>query len=206
MRFSEAFTIDPKLTLDGIMTLTAGAIAFIAVWLQIRSSRKQVEHQLDAERQARILESERQTRAVARALLFEIVNFYRYYRGHVRPLLDPLDIETCLPPTLSAPSSDFFGVYQGSANQLGSFEPLLIEKVVRSYGLSAWLLSSIREYTLSLSRELERQHSVSQSSTPRKLLKQIKALMYETDGAAVAAMQELCKIASVPFDSFKSMG
>jgi hypothetical protein len=37
VRLSEAFTFDPKLTLDGIMTLAAGVIAFVAVVLQIRS-------------------------------------------------------------------------------------------------------------------------------------------------------------------------
>src|SRR5260370_41926570 len=155
MSLSEAFTFDPKLTLDGIMTLAAGVIAFVAVILQIRSSRKQIELQLDAERKARTLESERQKQAVARSLLFEIVNFYRYYRGHVRPLLDRVDVEACLPPLLSAPRSDFFAVYHGSASHLGTFDHILVEKVVQSCGLSAWLLSSIRAYTSSLDRWLE---------------------------------------------------
>jgi len=206
MRLSEAFTFDPKLTLDGIMTLAAGAIAFIAVWFQVRSSRKEVESQLEAEKEARATESERQKQAVARALLFETVNFYRYYFTHLRPLLDQVDPENCQPPSFGAPNSDFFAVYQGSASHLGTFERILVEKVVRSCGLSAWLLSSIREYTLSLAQELERQNFVPPGSAPRIHLKQIKTLMYETDIAAKEAMQELSKIAGVSFDSLKLTG
>src|SRR5260370_16815941 len=118
MSLSEAFTFDPKLTLDGIMTLAAGVIAFVAVILQIRSSRKQIELQLEAEKKARTLESERQKQAVARALLFEIVNFYRYSRGHVRPLLDRVDVDECAPPLLSPPNPLFFALYPPHASHL----------------------------------------------------------------------------------------
>jgi hypothetical protein len=206
MSLREAFSFDPRLTLDGIMTLSAGVIAFVAVVLQIRSTRKQIELQLEAEKKARALEFERQKQVVARALLFEIVNFYRYYCGHLRPLSDQVDVDECAPPLLSAPNSDFFGVYRGSASHLGAFEPKIVEKVVKSCGLSAWLLSSIRDYTRSMDQELERQPNIMPGSAPRKLLKQIKNLMYETDAVAVDAMQELCKVADVPFDSLKFTG
>lgn len=203
MNLSQAFTFEPKLTLDGIMTLSAGVIAFVAVVLQIRSARKDVNLQLDAERKTRTLESERQMQAVARALQFEIVNFYKYYRAHLLPLLDNVDIESCQPPSFSAPDSDFFAIYKGSVSHIGSFEEVLVGKVVRSYGLSASLLSSIREYTFSLQRELDRQHYVAPASAPRKLLKQIRNLMYETDAAAVEAMQALCKVTALPFDNLE---
>lgn len=188
------------------MTLAAGVIAFVAVVIQVRSSRKEVECQLEAERGERAQEFERQKQAVARALLFEIVNFYRYYFAHLRPLLDPVDTEDCPLPSFGAPDSAFFAVYQGSANHLGAFERVLVEKVVRAYGLSAWLLSSIREYTWSVDRELERQKYVPRGSAPRILLKQIKTLMYEADALAVDAMKGLCIVADVLFDSLKFTG
>lgn len=169
----------------------------------MRSSHKEVERQLNADRDARALEAERQKQAIATALLFEIVNFYKYYFTHLRPLLDQVDVETCQPPSFSAPSTDFFSVYQGSANSLGTFDHMLVEKVVRSYGLMAWLFSSIREYTRSLDQELNRQHSVAPGSAPRKILTQIKSLMYESDAAAVGCMRDLCTVAGVQFDSLR---
>src|ERR1700736_5168233 len=149
MCVSAAFPFEPKLTLDGLMTLVAGIIAFIAILLQIRSSRREMERRLNAEKEARAVEEKRQKEAVAKALLFEIANFYGFYRVHVRPSLDRVDVENCMPPTLSAPGSDFFAVYHGSAGRLGAFEHMLVEKLVQFYGLAELLLTSIREYTWS---------------------------------------------------------
>jgi hypothetical protein len=196
-------TLEPRLPLDGIMTLLAGVIAFIAVLLQIRSSREAVERQLREERVARVQEEERQRQAVAKALLFEIANFYGYYRVRVRPSLDRKDPETCLLPPLSAPGSGFFAVYQGNSGRLGAFEHVLVEKVVKFYGVAELLLTSIREYTWSLARELERQGSVPAGSAPRILLKQIQDVMYTADSAGMEAMQKLCGVVGTTVESLK---
>src|SRR5712691_4873704 len=95
MYISECFHFEPKLTLDGLMTLVAGIIAFIAVVLQIRSSRREMVRQLNVEKEARALEEKRQNEAIAKALLFEIANFYGFYRVHVRPFLVRVDVENC---------------------------------------------------------------------------------------------------------------
>jgi hypothetical protein len=197
-----SFTFEPKLTLDGLMTLVAGIIAFAAILLQIRSSRKEVQRQLNAEKESRALEEKRQKEAVARALLFEIVNFYAFYRVYVRPFLDRVDVENCMPPTLSAPGSDFFAVYHSNAGRLGAFQQMLVEKVVQFYGLAELLLTNIRAYTWSLARE-ELQKSVQPGSAPRKLLHQVQQVMYPADRAAIEALQQLCEVAGVSFDSLK---
>lgn len=183
-------TFEPKLTLDGLMTLVAGVVAFIAILLQISSSRRQVERQLLAQKEARALEEKRLRESVARALLCEIANFYGYYRTQVRPALDRVDVENCMPPTLSAPGVGFFAVYCGNADTLGTFDHLLVEKVVQFYGLAELLLTSIRDYTWNLDREFERVRSVQPSSAPRRLLKQIQNIMYQVDSAAVEALQK----------------
>ena len=203
MSMCTAFTFDSKLTLDGLMTLLAGIIAFVAIVFQIRSSRREVERQLHAEKDARALEEKRQKEAVARALLCEISSFYAYYRTRVRPVLDRVDVDNCMPPTLSAPGAGFFAVYQGNAGTLGAFEHALVEKVVRFYGLAELLLTSIREYMWNLDRELERVKSMQPGSAPRKLLKQIQEVMYPADTAAIEALQKLCEIAGISFDSLK---
>jgi hypothetical protein len=203
MSFFPGFTFEPRLTLDGLMTLAAGVIAFIAVILQVRSSRRDLERQLREDKEAHARAEEVRKQAVARSLLFEVVSFYTYYYRYLSPILDGLDTESCLPPSVSAPSSDFFAVYRGNTDYLGGFDHALVEKIVRFYGRAEWLFTSIREYTWSLDRELERQKNVAAGSAPRKLLQQIQKLMYETDTAAVEAMKKLCEVAGVSFDSLR---
>jgi hypothetical protein len=197
------FTFDPRLTLDGLMTLLAGGIAFIAVLLQIRSSRQAVERQIYEEKGTRAREEEGRRQAVAKALLFEIANFYGYYRVYVRPHLDQKDPEACVPPSLIAPGSDFFAVYRGNAGHLGAFEQVLVEKVVKFYGLAELLLTNIREYTWSLAREFELRGSAQPGSAPRRLLKQIQNVMYATDSAGIEAMQKLCEATGTTIESLK---
>ena len=81
------------LTPDGAMTLVAAAIAFIAVIWQIRSSSKQVQEQIRAQRDAERKERERQRKAVATAILFEIDGFYAGYLRQPRDFLAGKDIE-----------------------------------------------------------------------------------------------------------------
>jgi hypothetical protein len=194
---------EPKLTLDGLMTLSAGVIAFVAVMIQIQSSRRDTERLLAEEKKARAAEEKRQLEAVARALSFEIANFYNYYRTRVRPLLDRVNTETCVPPSLSALGSNAFSVYQGNTGRLGAFQNGVVESVVQFYGLAELLLTSICDYTSSLARELERQGSVPARSAPRQFLGQIQEVMYPTDAAAIQALEKLCQVAGMSLEALK---
>jgi sensor domain CHASE-containing protein len=79
---------EAKLTLDGLMTLVAGVIAFIAVIIQIHSSSKQLQDQMDAQRDAEQDELERKKRAVATAIDFEIDSIYRTFVRSVKALFE----------------------------------------------------------------------------------------------------------------------
>jgi hypothetical protein len=153
----------------------------------------------------RSYDERKQRRAVAKALMFEIVAFYRYYYRDLRPILKDIDPESCLPPTISGPSAEFFAVYRANANTLGSFDDAVVEHVVRFYGLAEWLLSIIPEYGMALAHELQEVHSVAPNSAPRRLLKQIQKTMFEADTAAVEAGRKLAAVSSVKSDPFAKL-
>jgi hypothetical protein len=150
-------------------------------------------------------ERKKQRRTVAKAMMFEIVGFYRYYYRNLRPILQDIDPESCLPPTISAPTAEFFAVYRANAATLGSFDDTVVEDVVRFYGLAQWLLSTIREYGEALAYELQRENSVAPKSAPRRLLKQIQTTMWDTDRAAVDAGRKLSGIGGVISDPFAKL-
>lgn len=197
------FTFDPRLTLDGLMTLVAGIIAFVAVLLQIRSSGNQIQQQLRADREARIQEEERHKRAVARAILFEILNFYVHYEKYVRPHIEQVDAESCTPPTISAPEPNSFSVYRGNASTLGEFEQDAAEETVRFYGLAQRFLATVEDYSRSLELELQLYKGVGKGSAPRKHLSQMQELMHPMAVSAIDACRKLSGAAGLRFESLR---
>jgi uncharacterized protein YjeT (DUF2065 family) len=136
---------EAKLTLDGLMTLVAGIIAFVAVIIQIRSSSHQVRDQIRAQRDAEQAERERQKKAIATALLFEIDDFYRY---HVRGAYDRLDGKARsreLPEVVRIPQSRF-AVYEGNTPRLGELPHDLVEAVVHFYSKAEHLFAMREDY------------------------------------------------------------
>jgi hypothetical protein len=111
------------LTLDGVMTLIAGLIAFVAVIIQIRLSSSELKKQLDADREVRKGEEERLKRAVTTAILLEIESVYLL-------LIEQLRGATFADQPL--PTS--FPVFEGNAGQLGLLHQETVAAVVRFCG------------------------------------------------------------------------
>ena len=155
------------------------------------------------ERRDKSEEEAKHKRAVAKALLFEIKSFYRWYYRHLRPLLPlNLDLQTCLPPTISAPTAQFFAVYRANTETVGTFDDSVVELLVKFYGFAEWLLSAIKEYQTALAYELQLQHTVVPTSAPRKLLGEVQTIMLKADEAAVNAGRLLGGVAGVSGDPF----
>jgi len=57
--------LETKLTLDGLLAFAGGALALLGVWWSNHQSVRNLQKQLDAEKQARRQEEERQKRTVA---------------------------------------------------------------------------------------------------------------------------------------------
>ena len=162
--------------------------------------------QRHSERRDKSEEEAKRKRAVAKALLYEIKNFYHWYYRHLRPLLPPnLDLETCPPPTISAPTAQFFMVYRANMDTLGTLDDAVVELVVKFYGLAERLLAAIQEYRTALAFELQLQKNVPAGSAPRKLLREIQTIMFDTDRAAVNAGRSLGSVAGMSDDPFAKM-
>jgi hypothetical protein len=136
---------EAKLTLDGIMTLAAGVIAFIAVIIQIRSSSKQVRDQMKAQRDAEREEQERRKKAVATAILFEVDDFYRSQLWRVHAFFEQTGRRRELLEVVRVPPSQFC-VYQGNTASLGGLPDEVVEAVVHFYSKAARFLALREDY------------------------------------------------------------
>jgi hypothetical protein len=70
---------DPKLTLDGLMTLIGGGLALLGVWLSNRQATASLRKQLDADKSVRVEEARRQKRTVATAILLAMDDFCMHF-------------------------------------------------------------------------------------------------------------------------------
>jgi hypothetical protein len=185
---------EAKLTLDGLMTLVVGLIAFAAVIFQIRSSSKQVQDQIKAQRDAEREEQERQRRATATAILFEIDNFYRHHLGQVRDFLTLFERSNQLPGTVPA-SAHGFVVYHGNASRLGDLPRELAGKIVRFYGTAEHYNVVREDYRARLEREAPQDQGVLQTQ-----FRQLKNLISKLELCAYELSKEFCPYLDLPFD------
>jgi hypothetical protein len=126
---------EAKLTLDGLMTLIAGLIAFAAVIFQIRSSSKQVQDQIKAQRDAEREEKERQKRAIATAIICEIDSFFAIELDLVEKSLaswDGTSNNLALPAGLRTNVSE---IYRGVSPLLGSLSAKSVNAIVKFYSM-----------------------------------------------------------------------
>ena len=135
------------------MTLVAGVIAFVAVIIQIRSSSKQLHDQMKAHRDSEREELERQKKAVATAILFEIDDFYHY---HVRGVYGYLEERTrtrtgALTEVIRIPPS-LFAVYSGNTPRLGELPDEVVEVIIHFYSKAEQFLALREDYKAAAER------------------------------------------------------
>lgn len=139
--------VEWKLTLDGMMTLAAGILAFVAVQLQMRNQRRAVRQ-----------EQERQKKAVATAVLFEIDSFYRYFVRDASALLK--DIRDNEPFVAKSTSAFSFTAYVGNASNLGQLNQDIVQGIVAFYGCATVLLTTMHDYSEAVKRSLEARDNI----------------------------------------------
>jgi len=179
---------EAKLTLDGLMTLIAGLIAFAAVQLQMW-------HQRRASRQ----EQENHKRAVAKALLFEVDDFYS---NHLRGVYDHFRsfdgaIEKLPGVTGMAPRP--FAVYDGNTESLGTLPDEVVRSVVVFYDTARRHLSMNRDY-----RELLREyqygtHSPEAGQEASQLFFYVRGSIPGLTRLSYEACMKLARLSYVPF-------
>ena len=191
---------EAKLTLDGLMTLIAGVIAFIAIIIQIRSSSKQVQDQIKAQRDAEREELERQKRSVATAILYEIDNFY------LRHLIDRArSFESWKKMEADASSVEMFKViigtpsvvFQASAKRLGELGENVSRAVVVSYGASVAYIELVKWYQDAFAKGA----SGSGSRERAAVQAEVREAAEQATKLAALACRLLCQITGTSFST-----
>lgn len=141
-----AMQFEAKLTLDGLMTLVAGVIAFIAVIIQIRFSSKQLHNQMKAQRDAEREESERQKRAIARAIICEIGSFYKFDLEQAEKNLSSRNVGTNSFPTATWKRGNTSEIYKANSQVLGSLNAKSVSAIVTFYGMVGAYDGLFRDY------------------------------------------------------------
>ncbi len=137
---------------DGLLALAGGTLAFLAVMIQTRSASRGLQKQLDTEKQARRDEQTRQEQAVAKALLYEIDDFYKHYIGGPPKYFEALDpsVAPLVPLKIIGPKT--FVLYAATASKLGCLDDGVVEKVIRFYDAAESYQSRMLVYAKSYER------------------------------------------------------
>jgi len=137
---------EAKLTLDGLMTLVGGIIAFAAVIIQIRSSSKQLDDQMKAQQESEREERERQKRAIARAIICEIDSFYRFDLEPAEKSLSSRDVGVNSFPTAMWKRGNASEIYKANSQILGSLNSKSVFAIVTFYGMVGSYEGLFRDY------------------------------------------------------------
>jgi len=191
--------VDWRFTGDGILAFVGGASAIIAVLLSNRRSLINLERQLGVEEKTRSENSDRQKRALAKAVLFEINNFYCYYVRDVQAFLKEKDVENCKLLGIKSISPDPFPIYRGNAITVGVLEDDLVGNIVGFYSTAEAYLSTLRDYKAESERYYQNSGNLVAEEKARTFLTQMKSTGPEITKLIHVLCEELCKVASVEF-------
>jgi len=201
--FHRCTELGRSLSVDGLAmvgtTLFAAATGFLAVVFQVRSAARQLREQLADQHQESAAESERQKKAVATAILFEIDDFYRYHVGRLRGYLEEKAGKRELLEVVRIPQS-MFAVYRGNTPRLGELPDEVVEAVVHFYSKAEQFFALREEY-----RAARERHGgpVSQLDSLKvwTLVGHIRDFLPGLTGAAHIACERLCGFTGVEFKS-----
>lgn len=127
-------------------TLLAAVLGFGAIWHQTRSSYRQLREQLAAQRDAEREERERQKRAIATAVLYEIDSFYRIELDLVEKNLDNWDGANNSLPTGAGLRTNISEIYKGVSPLLGSLNAKSVSAIVKFYSMVGTYEGLCRDY------------------------------------------------------------
>jgi hypothetical protein len=180
-----------------LATLTAGVLAFLIVRKQIKSSSGDLQKQLDADKRARQEEQERQKKAVATAILFEIDDFYRYHLRGAHGRLEESASKGELLEVVRIPPS-MFAVYRGNTPRLGELPDEVAEVVVHFYSKAEQFFALREDYRAERERHAEpADHPDNRKE--RTLFGHLRDSLLGLTRAAYIACERLCSFTGVDF-------
>ena len=179
---------DLTLTLDGLMTLVAGIIAFMAV-----------EHQIKVQRDASKQEDITRNRALAKAILFEIDSFYRLYIVDLPGGFAKKDPKADKLIGMKSISPDPFPIYHANAGKLGGLNEQTIAEVVRFYSFADAYIHTISEYKTQSERYYAGENPVVSEEIARFYWGQLKDALPELVERAYTACLRLSQFSGIEF-------
>ena len=195
-----------SLSIDGLATigttLVAAATGFLAILYQIRSSSIQLREQMADQHLASAAETERQKRAVASAILFEIDGTYRFLLRDVRDFLRAVDPANVDLRTLAVKSFAVrFPILDANAGKIGDLSEETVANVVGLYScLNAYLIS-LDNFARSHERWLSEPDNRLLEEHTREYLSHVKNTIPSLICTAHETSRELCNILSRKFES-----
>lgn len=181
----------PDLSADGVATLAGGALAFLAVMIQ-----------LETERNAGSREVERMKRGVAKCTLFEIDEFYRTHCAQHEKwdTVDPKKAELRCLPIFRSPSAWGHPLYTANAQLLGGLRDDLTQLIVRFYEAADSLSCSIRDYNVNLDRALRDAADADVSNRLARMhLAQIREALRRILAVTYVVCLRLCAFVQIDF-------
>jgi hypothetical protein len=183
---------------DGILAFAGGALALFGVWWSNHQSFKNLQKQLEADRNARAEEAEGQRKAVATGILFEIDNFYVYHVGgaydYIREVLQRRE----LPEVARIPSS-LFSMYQGNTGRLGDLPNEVVRVVVDFYSKAAQFLAVREDYRAEHERHSDLRFEHPDNWKAVTLCGHVRDFFPGLARAAYIACEKLCDVAGLEF-------
>lgn len=198
---------------DGILAFAGGALALFGVWWSNHQSIKNVQKQLAEETEAREQETERRTKAVANAMLFEIDSVYR---AHIRPARDTVkdwDPKTGVLFDARSISTQPFPIFSGNARSVGGLEDGFVSQIVKFYTAADLYASAVRDYQKACNRlddglsgqfgsiPLPSAHAGASLHKAREALKRLKEVSPHLVNMAFLACKKLCERTVVEFSA-----
>lgn len=175
-------------TPDGIMTLIAGVLAFAAVqwqmWHQRRTSRQ---------------EQENHKRAIAKALLFEVDDFYSNNLRGVYDHYRSFDGAIEKLPGVTGMDRRPFAVYDGNTASLGILSDEVVRSVVVFYDTARRHLSINRDFKELLREYQYGTHSPEAGQEASQLFFYVRGSIPRLTRLSYEACMKLARLSDVPF-------
>ena len=184
-------------------TLVAGLVAFVAVIIQIRSSSKQLQAQIEAQRHAELEEQKRRKITLAKAILIEIDGFYLYHLGGERGFRGYVDKTEGDQRTLNIfrmVEPGPFTLYESVAGNIGELDDIVAMAVVRFYEGAHAYLSLLKAYQDAQDRVLRGQDVAIETQAIKSFEECIASQEQFLLKLAYVSCRQLCLITGVKFE------
>lgn len=162
---------------------------------------EQLRKQVEDARGDRLRQEADQRKAIAAALIFEIVAFYHHYLVEIAAASKNAREKQAAPNQvfLKSPPTTSFPVYRANAGKIGEFRREEIEPVIAFYNAAESLLSALQDAIATAKMHMERRAAFSSDLAVASLGK-LAASTIETQELAIKACSALAMRAEVPFD------